>query len=496
MIALNCATGTLAPYVPSSERPWDRRRAAHIYKRLGFGANAATIDAALQQDPTTLVESIITNAIAKPLPNAPVWANWAIGDYNQDTIQEDVVQQTFDWTVAWLEEMMSENPLREKLALFWHNHFVTQLDAYQCPSYLYNYHRILQQYALGDFKTFTEEIGKCPAMLIYLNGVQSTRLEPNENYARELYELFTLGENNNYTQQDITETARALTGYNGFTEACAPIGFLQISHDPGSKTIFGQTGNWGYEDVHQLIFTERRDEVANFICTKVYKAFVSPNVDETIVAGLAATFKANDFNLAPVFRQLFKSEHFFDDAVLGVSVKSPIEAMLHMLKEIDFPYQGIMNPDYNVNQILLGVYFQSAQIGQQLWNPTDVAGWDGDQAWINSNTLTGRWETSDFVTFSMFQNYRFMLIDLAKALSNNSADAEFVTQVIVEHFIPQGLQTPDDYDRATMVFKSDFVPGNYFEDGTWSLDYDEEVVAAQIALLIRHITRLPEFQLA
>jgi uncharacterized protein (DUF1800 family) len=180
----------------------------------------------------------------------------------------------------------------EKLALFWHNHFVTRNEDYGCPSYLYQYHKLLQQYALGNFKTFVKEIGKTPAMLVFLNGVQNTRFNPNENYARELYELFTLGRDNGYTQQDIVQTAKALTGWNSLenNQYCGRINFFPALHDPAQKTIFGKTNTYNYDTLHDLLFAERAVQISEYICGKLYRYFVSPQVDEVIVSELATIF--------------------------------------------------------------------------------------------------------------------------------------------------------------------------------------------------------------
>ena len=158
--------------------------------------------------------------------------------------------------------------------------------------------------------------------------VMRTKNNPNENYARELYELFTLGEGNGYSQEDITETARALTGYNRFKTYLGVIEFNENSFDKGKKTIFGQTGNWGYKDVIDILFENKKDLIADFICTKIYRYFVSPQIDSSTVSDMAETFKQNEFELKPVLKQLFKSEHFFDPANNNVMIKSPIDMML------------------------------------------------------------------------------------------------------------------------------------------------------------------------
>lgn len=480
-----CVTGTLAPYSPSAAMPWDKRRAQHLFRRIGFGATTSELEAALGQAPTELVDALIDQAIALPTAPEPEWGFWTIGEYNGNI--NIAIEQITNWRRQWVLDMLA-NGLRDKMALFWHNHFVTRLEDYNCPSWMYQYHKLLQQYALGNFKDFVYEMGKTPAMLVFLNGVQNTRFDANENYARELYELFTLGRDNGYTENDIKETARALTGWNGITQQtfCGPIEFIEALFDPGEKTIFGQTGNWNYDDVHDILFDQRANLVAEYIARKVYRAFVRPEVDDEIVTQLAGIFIANDFEIAPMLRALFKSEHFFDTANIGVLVKSPIESVLTFVKENDFQLQW-------TNEELDGVIYLAAQLGQELFNPVDVAGWQGDRDWVNSNTLTGRWQALRFVIFRLYEAYPQQLVALAKKLSDNSQNSDLIAQLIADHVLANGMQFPEDYDRATIVFQAE-IPGNYFEEGGgWSLDWD--TAPAQVGLLLDHLIRRPEFQL-
>ncbi len=475
----DCTTGTLAPYIPNSTNPWNRKKAMHLLRRLGFGASHSQIEAALEANPLDLVDQMIDNATNEPLPNAPSWKDWTVEDYQVDI---DVVQDhLLEWTTVSLEAMAT-NSFRERLMLFWHNHFVTELETYVCPPQLYSYHKILQQYALGNFKIFTEEMGKTPAMLVYLNGVQNDKDNPNENYARELYELFTLGQDKGYTQDDITETARALTGWV-IPVGCSESIFFAPRHDNGTKTIFGQTGNWGYEDVHDILFEQRANEVAQHICTKIYKHFVGIEVDVEIVNGLAETFKNNDFELAPVFRQLFKSEHFFDEANIGTQIKSPLVLLVSFLNDTNFTYG---------TDIVQFLGYGAGGLGQQLFEPVDVAGWQGDKSWITSATLTGRWQYIQAYVGYIYENYSPELVTFAKTLSNNSNDPAFITRSIVDHFVVNGLQSENAYEVATEVFKFE-VPQNYFDEGLWNLDW--EYVDVMVALLLIHVSQLPEFQL-
>ena len=309
----------------------------HLFERAEFGLPPDSMEDLLQMDPTDVVQDMINAAQAAPLPDPPPWENWALSDYSDP--QTQIGEQYIEWQTQWVSDMMT-NGFRERIALMWHNHFVTQISVYNCPSYLYKYHKLLQEHGLGNFKTLTREMGKTPAMLIYLNGVQNTRFAPNENYARELFELFTLGRDIGYTQQDITEAARALTGWNGFTEACADIDYTPAFHDDGMKTIFGVSGTFDYEGLHDLLFTERAEEVSKHACRTLYRTFIHPDVDEDVIEDLATTMRDNDFEIAPVVTQLLSSEFFFDIEQVGTQIASPIDALVRHAVKL-----GVMLPE-------------------------------------------------------------------------------------------------------------------------------------------------------
>jgi uncharacterized protein (DUF1800 family) len=478
---VNCAVGTLSVYAPRTAKPWDRRRVQHLYRRMGFGAQPSEIEAALKRKPAELVDELVSSALNLALPPAPSWANQKYDEYKN--FDQEIGPQYIEWTTRWMRDMY-KNGFREKLALFWHNHFVTQGETYVCPSYLYAYHKILQQFCLGDFKAFVKAIGTTPAMLIYLNGVQNNRFSPNENYARELYELFTLGRDNGYTQQDIVESARALTGWNGFTTICAPIGFNSLGFDPGNKTIFGKTAAFNYDSLHDLLFQERAVQISTYICRKIYRHFVHPEVDETIVEGLAKTFRDNNFQIASVFRQLLKSEHFFDDEVIGTIIKSPIEMMVSFFRQGGFAFEA--------QDTTLGVVYLAGELGQRIFQPVDVAGWPGNRSWVTSATLTGRWASMDLGLYGLYNSEPETYRKLAKALSPKPDDPVLTARAIVDFWLPRGLFRDADYEPAIKTFKWE-VPETYYISGSWNLDW--EYVPAQVALLIQHISRLPEFQL-
>ncbi len=470
----------LEVYSPSGDMPWNVQRVKHLYRRLGFGINAKGLELALLREPEELINEWINQAVSAPLTPRPIWGDWALGDYSD--FQSQLASQVLEYGLNFAEDMF-QNPLRAKLNLFWQNHFVTRLEQYACPSWMHQYHRLLEQYQWGHFPTFLKEMGKTPAMLVFLNGVQNTRFEPNENYARELFELFTLGRDQGYTQLDIVNAAKALTGWNGFTQLCAPIGFIPFLHDPGTKTIFNRTGNFTYEALHDLIFEERGQEVARFICGKLYTHFVSPTPDASLIEELAEFWREQNFELLPLYRKLFLSERFFDEEVIGVQVKSPIDYFVTFASEL-----GLL-PD---NQKLTALLFQASELGQTLFNPPTVAGWPKDRQWITSSFLSQRWVAMELLAFNEFISDPASLRDKLVEISGDGNNAEEIVLSFVDFFLSRGLHNSLAYDSLTAYFKWE-VPENYFEDGSWNTQW--ETVPAQTLVLLQKIIRLPEFQL-
>ena len=237
----SCNEATLAPYIPSSENPWNTTKINHVYRRLGFGASQDKIDAALSQTPNEFIDSLVDNATSLPTTPTPFWGLYTVNDFPD--IQTENPIYINDWRIQTGNDLINEN-LRGRLTFFWMNHFVTELESYNYAPYMFQYYNDLQYHSIGNFKTLVHQIGINSTMLYYLNGFQNTNTEPNENYARELFELFTLGEGNGYTQEDIVFTAQALTGYNHWVEPGGKIYFDDSTFLNGSKKIFNQIGNW------------------------------------------------------------------------------------------------------------------------------------------------------------------------------------------------------------------------------------------------------------
>lgn len=482
-INTSCNTASIAPFVPSGSNEWDAAKAKHVYRRVGFGTSQAQINIALASSPSDFIDSIIDEAIATANSPVPEWANWSFEDYNDYDLQSGEQNQ---YIYRQTTNYIKDSGLKGRLAFFWHNHFVTEKEVYNHPPYAYQYWDVLETYALGNFKEFTRAVGISNAMLLYLNGFENSKFSPNENYARELYELFTLGENNGYTQDDIVETSRALTGYNQWDDYGGQISFNSNNFDDTNKTIFGQTENFGYDEVIDLLFQEKSSLIATFICTKLYHYFVSRDVNEVIIQEMATTFVANDFEIVPVLQQLLKSDHFFDTDATGLIVKSPFDLTSIYLNELGFAYN---TPAEDYTDFIL---YLNANLGQEIFEPTDVAGWQRDRDWISTSTLTGRWLSMEYLTWPMWNEDEQQFREFARDLTINSADPAIITRAIVDFFLSKPLYTDTDYDIATTVFRWE-VPENYYDDGTWNLDWDS--AAYQVLLLMHHIFRMPEFQL-
>lgn len=497
-LLVNCNTSSLAEY----NQPLDKVKVEHLYNRVDFGASQAELQAAAGRNSSALVDEILNQALLQPPTPAPSWANWDNSDYSENAMERNQLrnEQRLDFQITIARAFMN-NGLRERLTLFWHNHFVTEYQVYQCPSYLYHYINCLERNALGNFKTFVHEMGLTNAMLRYLDGLFNRKNAPNENYARELFELFTLGESNGYTEEDIVETARALTGYTERVNGgCSNIIFNPNQHDTTEKTIFGRTGAWGYDDVIDILFEEKGNLIAGFICAKLYKYFVHPDKEEgvapQIISGLAQTMVQNNFELFPVLEQLFKSEHFFDDNCVGVIIKSPLDAFVGLHKQL-----GIVPDDTQVRRI---INF-ARNLGQNLFSPVDVAGWQGDREWINTFFFSGRLLLGSTLLSRLRQqnieDFRTLAMDLVGAENMNTSNPEIVVRALINHFTPKGLLTDQDFENAMDAFKIDDVPENYYspdyiEGGLslWSLSVSMEA-PVQIYVLMEYIISLPEFQL-
>ena len=297
-----------------------------------------------------------------------------IGDKaEKKEMQKAFREKTKDMNMLWMQEMVStQYPLREKTALFWHGHFATHIDN---PYYDQKLLQILRQNALGNFRDLLFAVSKRAAMLQYLNNQQNKKMHPNENFAREVMELFTLGRGH-YTENDIKEAARCFTGwaYDGNGDFI----FRTRQHDHGEKTVLGNTGFYDGDDVLNILL--RQKQTAVFITQKIYRFFVSDEkIDEKRVKELATQFYDSKYDIGGLLKTIFSSDWFYKENNVGAKVKSPTELLVG--------YQRMLPMNFPNGKAV--IQLQRA-LGQYLFNAPNVAGWPGGRNWIDSSTLVIR----------------------------------------------------------------------------------------------------------
>ena len=495
------AGGGLEPYVPTADMPWTRARARHLLRRTGFGATARAVNLVQAMTPAEAVDNLVDGAAAVPMPPDPPWRDTPPPHYSAPQEERDAYWRLNDeWVPTYasgiIDRMIARGVegeldaahlgLREAMALMWHNHVVTDLEIHYFAPWLVRYWTMLQRNALGNVRTLVHEAGRDPAMLIYLNGFENRAGSPNENYARELFELFTMGIEGpdgtpNYTQADVTEAARALTGWgiDVYGETATPLDgvFVPPWHDDGPKTIFGQTGPWGYDDVVRLVFEQRAAETAHFVCRKLYRTFVHHVPDEAVVAALADRLLAADFEIEPVLRALLGSRHFFDASLVGAAIRSPIQGMYGISRELG------LDPDAEDGDFPLTLAWAANLAGQWILYPPNVAGWPGGRNWIDTSRLSTRWSTVNWVVWR--QNlYR----ELTRAYPTPTrVSARALTRALADDWL--GLPVGEDRidELVTLLL-------NGQDEQYW--DPDDPSAEPRLRGLILRLSELPEYQLA
>ncbi|MCA9048585.1 MAG: DUF1800 domain-containing protein [Planctomycetaceae bacterium] len=355
-----------APYRPSSESPWNVRTAAHLFRRAGFSATRQELQRAAEEDPATVVDRLL-NQTAEPddyRDQISSLAGTALATGNP--------KQLSAW---WVYRMLSTPAqLLEKMTLFWHGHFATSAAKVQEAELMFSQNNLLREFAVGDFSQLLLEISRDPAMLVYLDSDSNRKAHPNENYAREIMELFCLGEGN-YSETDIRELARCFTGWE---IKRGKFRFNRYQHDTGSKTVLGETGVFGGEDGVRIVAAQK--SAPEFIVSKLVRFFVmdEPQASPELIAPLARELRDNNMTLGPTIRRILTSNLFYSPHAVGRKVRSPVELAIGFLRSVEG----------SVNTFRLAEALET--IGQGLFYPPSVKGWDGGRSWINSSTLLGR----------------------------------------------------------------------------------------------------------
>ena len=355
-----------APYEPSPERPWNRRAAAHLFRRAAFGASHAELTTAMNRSPDEVVDHLLQIELE------PAAFRSQCADLVRAALASGNIQRL---AAQWVYRMlMTPVPLLEKMTLFWHGHFATSAEKVKDAELMQRQNELLRRFALGDFPELLLEISRDPAMLIYLDSVTNRKAHPNENYAREVMELFCLGEGN-YSERDIRELARCFTGWEIKRKRFR---FNRYQHDAGTKSVLGRSGRFGGEDGVAIVASQAA--APTFLARKLVRYFLmdEPESSEALIAPLAKQLRDDQLLIRPTVRRILSSNLMFSEHAIARKIRSPAEFVSGVLRGLE----GTAN--------LMEVASGLGQLGQALFAPPSVKGWDGGRAWINSSTLLAR----------------------------------------------------------------------------------------------------------
>ena len=393
---------------------------AHLLRRAGFGARPEewTAYARLGVAGTTdrlLHPEMVPDHLAEVAQDIG-------GDYIDYTDMTSVTK----W---WLYRMLhTQRPLEEKMTLFWHGHFATANYKVDHPAWMWQQNQTFRAYALGNFRDMLKAVSRDPAMLVWLDGEDNRKGHANENYGRELQELFTMGVGSGYTEQDVQEAARAFTGWRiDHQNNCFQ--FDATQHDDGPKTYLGETGNFNGDDIIDIIV--RQPATAHFLSAKLFRFFVHDNPTDADLRPLMAAYFDSGYEIRAVLAAIFQSPTFYSPQALYANIKSPTEYTITLMRTLDAPMT-----------MAEGSFDRIREMGQELFNPPNVKGWPGGQTWMNTMTLLSR-------------------VDLASRVVNNMGRANILSDnlhaVLTAHGVAGGgLATPPQIVDATW---GTFLPG-------------------------------------
>lgn len=526
-------TNTLNPYTG----PWGYEQAAHLLRRTTFGPTYAQIKEAVDQGMAMTLYTLFDNTPMPPDPvnfyfqndpNVAIGETWLNAPYSQEiNLQQYRFRSIYGWTMDILiYEGMS---IREQMTLFWHNHFA--VSNVNDPKFMHKHITLLRENATGNFRDLVKAVTIDPAMLRFLNGRQNTANAPNENYARELLELFTIGKGpqtgpgdyTNYTEDDIREIAKVLTGWRdrGYLtnnpDLAVQSVFINNLHDNSTKQLSHRFDNITIENAgpeeysHLIDIIFERDEVAKYICRKLYRWFVyyeiSDEIEANIIEPMAQIMIDNDYEIQAALEALLSSEHFFNFLNVGPMIKNPLVFIMNTLRqfEVAFPTQLFQN--YNMK---FRLYQATALLQMQYYFPPSVAGWKAYyqeplyyRTWINSTTLQYRFGYTDVLTTVgyVFGGQR-LVIDVLNFITtiDNPYDPNQVVLEFAKILFPQPIT-----DGQVNALKEILIPG--LPDFEWTVEYGEYAadpensdLALSIEVKLRNLLRtmltMPEFYLS
>ncbi len=529
--------GGLAPYTGG----WTENEVIHLLKRTMFGASLADINYFKTRSFQASVDEIL-NPVA-PLPDPPVKEyptpanagtpdnqilegdSWVLDPSTDGSVNALRISSFKKW---WMGVMIQQDrSIREKMTLFWHNHFATETSVIGNAQYVYKHHLLLRTYALGNCKELTRAVTIDPGMLVYLNGEKNTVKAPDENYGRELQELFCCGKGpgSKYTEDDVRAAARVLTGWKN-SAATITASFDPLRHDTTDKQfssfynntlIQGKSGpTAGDEELNALLdMIFSTEEVARFICRKLYRWFVYYDIDDTvestIIGPLADILRSHNYEILFALDTLLKSEHFFDVLARGCQIKSPVDLVVASCREFGVAFQPAT--DYKTNYGMYGYLVNwSANMQQDIGDPPDVSGWKAYyqapqfyEMWINSDTLPKRNQYTDTMVQSGYTyNGKKMWIDaadFAASLSNPGNPNQLIDDILKIIF------RIDISAASKTQLKTDILLGGQTSDYYWTDAWNQYVtnpgniantstVKNRLRDLLKYFMDLAEYQLA
>ena len=512
--------------------PWNAKVAAHLLRRTMFGPLRSEI---AYQASRSLDDSLTKLFQDQPQPSPPVdpttgqtWVNGAYDSTNDGRYN--------GYLKAWWVGLMVTPgmSIREKMVLFWHNHFPSEYVDVQDSRYIYRQNALFRQYALGNIKEFVKAVTLDPAMLVYLNGYRNRgdgNNIPDENYARELQELFTIGKGpeiaaGNYTEQDVKAAAHVLTGWRirGFRDTQNAT--IESYPDPARHDTRDKVFSSAYQntiitggtdlareltDLVEMIF--RQEETAKFLCRKLYRWFVyydiDPNVEQNVIVPLANVMRDNNYEVKPVLNALFRSAHFFDDNNVGCLIKNPIDLVVGGIRQLEIPMPDPVAQSSQYYSLMSSLRGMAATLQMNIMDPPNVAGWpayyqipDFNELWISTATLPARGGYTDSLVNGIRVSgttFAANSADLAKTVSDPSNPRALIDELAQRFFPIDVTANQKDYLIGILI------PGlpEYEWTVEW-LDYTShpndqqkrKVVADRLNALLKFMMRMAEFQLA
>jgi uncharacterized protein (DUF1800 family) len=522
----------LAPYSGA----WSLSEVKHLLRRTRFGASKAECDHYLSIGLSGALTELLTPLAVQPAPplytgtaayndpNVPFGQTWVNAAY--DSLAN--FQRLRSFRAWWAGLMLQPDPgITERMVLFWHNHFVTEASTLANAVLGYRNNALLRQHALGNFKTLTREVTRDPGMLRYLNGYLNTASAPDENYGRELQELFTVGKDANgqpyYTEDDVKNAAKVLTGYR-IDLANGTSYFDPARHDTSDKVfsayynntvITGRSGTAGQDELDDLLdMIFAKQEVALHLARKLYRFFVYYEIDAStesnVIQPLADVFRNNNYEIIPALQALLGSEHFFDLANRGALIKTPIDFVVSHAKDfgVTFPDAASLEDQYSQWYRL---YTLARDMGQNIGDPPDVAGWPAyysspayHELWINATTLPARNAFTDRMVANGYtsgsSNISFDVVAYTSDLANASDPNLLIQEVLDRHYCFDPSQTLKDYLKS-------FLLSGQAQDHYWTDAWDDYltdptntiyygIVESRLRGMYQYLMNLAEYQLS